>query len=361
MNRIKLGIVGLGSVAQIIHLPILEALSDRYEVSAICDISRELLDAMGERYAVAGRYTEVGAMLREAELDAVFILNSNEYHAENALEALQAGKHVFIEKPICFTLREAEAIAKARDEAGVQVMVGYMRRFAPAFVQAVSEVKQLEAIRYARIRAIIGTNPMFIDETSRVLYPQDIGEAALQERRQRAKRMTAEAVGDGVPEALYGVYRHMCGLSSHDLSAMRELIGFPRSVLAAAQWNRGHHLTALLEFDGYNAVFETGVDRNRRFDAHLQVYGDTKAITVQYDTPYIRHFPTTLVVEETVNGAFRRSVTSPSLKDPYTYELEAFYETVTKGIPPKTTVEDSMEDLRLFQMIIRKLMEATTA
>jgi hypothetical protein len=76
---------------------------------------------------------------------------------------------------------------------------------------------------------------------------------------------------------------------------------------------------------------------------------------VQYETPYIRHLPTTLVIQETIGEAFTERVIRPTYTDPYTHELEVFHEVVTTGVPPKTTPEDFADDLRLFGMIIEKL------
>nr|MBA2468523.1 gfo/Idh/MocA family oxidoreductase [Chloroflexia bacterium] len=52
MTRVRVGVIGLGEVGQIIHLPILESLADRFEITAICDVSPTLLAAMGERYRI---------------------------------------------------------------------------------------------------------------------------------------------------------------------------------------------------------------------------------------------------------------------------------------------------------------------
>jgi len=354
MRKLKVGIIGLGEVAQIIHLPILESLSDRYEISAICDISPLLLKAIGERYNVNNRYLEAGELTKQADIDAVFILNSNEYHAEAAILALKNKKHVFIEKPICLTLKDADAIIQARDASGAQVMVGYMRRFAPAYVSAIEEIKQLNKIIYVRIRDIIGANRLIIEQSSNVIHPLDITREALSDKQYRGQQMVKEAIGETSVE-LQAAYRQLCNLNSHDLSAMRECIGFPKSVVSAAQWNGGKFITAILEFDGYNAILETGIDNQRRFDAHIQVYGDNKAITIQYDTPYIRHLPTTKIIEETIGEAFNKTVVRPSFKDAYTIELEYFYDVVVKGVEPKTSVEDSKEDLNLIKMIINSI------
>jgi predicted dehydrogenase len=352
LRKLRVGVIGLGEVAQIVHLPILQALSDRYEIAALCDVSRELLTAMGERYGVERRYTDAGELCEQPDLDAVWVLNPDEYHAECTVAAASNGKHVLLEKPMCLSLREAEEIITARDAAGVQVMIGYMRRYAPAFVRAVEEVRALPRINYARVRDIIGQNRLMIEQSSVVHRPDDIPEEVSRDRQARAVRLVREAIGDA-PAELVRVYRLLCGLSSHDLSAMRELLGGPpRRVVSAATSGNGRFLSAIFEYDGYLVTFETGVDGQRRFDAHLEVYGETRSIRVQYDTPYIRHLPTTLQISETVGDAYSQTEVRPTFKDPYTHEIERFYEVATQGVAPKTTPEDSMEDLELFRRIV---------
>jgi predicted dehydrogenase len=357
MTKINVGLVGLGEIAQVIHLPILQAHSDKFEIAAICDISLELLTTLGERYNVPAdhRYTDYHDLARQGDLEAVFVLNSDEYHTDSALAAIRQGKHVLIEKPMCLARQEAEAIIKARDEAGVKVMVGYMRRFAPAFVEAVEHVRSLEKINYARVRDIIGQNAQFVSQSSVVLRPDDLPREAIRDRAERASRLVKAAIGDAPPE-LVRAYRLLCGLSCHDLSAMRELLGMPRSVVAARQWG-GSFLTALFEYDGFTATYETGIDHNRRFDAHIQVYGETKEIRIQYNTPYIRHLPTLLFINETRGEAFEERVIRPTFTDPYTMELLHFYEVVTHNTQPKTSAEDFVHDLDLFAMIIKALRE----
>src|SRR6266568_6255531 len=357
MTKLKVGLVGLGEIAQIIHLPLLQDHSDRFEIAAICDISQELLSALGERYTVPAehRYTDYNDMASQGDLDAVLVLNSDEYHTDSALAALQHGKHVLIEKPMCLTRQEAEAIINARHDAGVQVMVGYMRRYAPAFVQATQHVRALEKINYARVRDIIGQNTQFVEQSSVVLRPKDIPPEAMQDRAERASCLVKAAIGD-VPQNLGSTYRLLCGLSSHDLSAMRELLGMPKQVIAARQW--GFFLTVLFAYEeGFTVTFETGIDHNRRFDAHIQVYGETKEIRVQYNTPYIRHLPTLLFLNETHGEAFEERVIRPTFTDAYTVELLHFYEVVTQNTQPKTSAEDFLHDLDLFEMIINALRE----
>ena len=355
MKTLKVGVVGLGEVAQIIHLPILQALSEKYEIGALCDVSPSLLQWAGERYGVQNLYTDASELAKQSDLDAVFVLNSDEYHAECAIQAIRGGKHVLIEKPMTLTVSDADALIRERDAAGVQVMVGYMRRFAPAFSEALAALNDFGPIRYARIRDIIGQNQLIIEQSSVVHRYQDIPRHLVEDKSARAERMVREAIGDA-PQAVRNSYRLLCGLNSHDLSAMRELLGMPKRVVSAAHWLDGRYIVATFEFDGYCATFETGVDRQRRFDAHLEVFGETKQMRLQYDTPYIRHLPTELRVSETVGEAYRESVLRPTFKDPYTVELEHFYDLVTQGGRPKTSPEDYKNDLTLFRQICDALL-----
>lgn len=350
MKKLRVGLIGLGEVAQIIHLPILQALDDRYAIGALCDISPSLLQWAGEHYGVEHLFQDAQALAQQPDLDAVFVLNSDEYHAECAIAAARNNKHVLIEKPMTLTPADADALIKARDEAGVQVMVGYMRRYAPAFAKALEELPSLGGIDYVRVRDIIGQNRLIIEQSSNVRRFQDIPKEAIDDRAARAARMVDEVLGDA-PRAVKNSYRLLCGLNSHDLSAMRELIGMPKRVLSATHWNDGYYITATFEYDGFHATFETGVDHQRRFDAHIEVFGQTKQMRLQYDTPYIRHLPTSLHIAETKGEAYEETVHRPTFEDPYTVELKMFHKVATEGAAPKTTPEDFKQDLALFKMI----------
>lgn len=365
-HRVRVGIIGLGEVAQIIHLPILEQLRDHYRLVAICDIAPSLLTFVGERYGIPpeARHLAMQDLVARDDIDVVFVLNSDEYHADCAIAALDAGKHVLIEKPMCLTEREADAIIAARDAtrldgSGKQVMVGYMRRFAPAFTQAVEAVRALDRaeIAYVRVRDIIGANRLFIDQSTNVFRPTDIPAALAADRTARAQLVAAELFGDAGDDRVR-TWRLLCGLSSHDLSAMRDLVGMPARVLSAARTPGTSFLHVLFQYDdpSFLAVLETGSGLALpRFDAHLEVYTSHITVRVDYDSGYIRHLPTTLTIATTDGTSLDERVVRPTYADPYTCELFAFHEVVTRGTPPRTPPEDFLQDLALFRMIVDAL------
>ena len=361
MKLLRVGVVGLGEVAQITHLPILRSLPDRYALTAICDISPSLLSVVGQRYGLPeqARHLDFHDLTSRGDLDVIFVLNSDEYHADCAIAAMRAGKHVMVEKPMCLTMTEAETMIRERDTAGVQLMVGYMRRYAPSFVEAVDRVRAMDRINYVRVRDIIGQNRLIIDQVENVFRPDDFPADAGRERQQRAARLVTEAIGDVTPE-LTRAYRLLCGLSSHDLSAMRELIGMPERVLSASQWKGGSFLHVVMDYGGFQTVLETGVDSQVRFDAHIEVYGETSSLRIEYDTPYIRHLPTRLFIEETKGEQYTETVVRPTYADPYTRELEYFHDALVNGTGIKTSAEDFTNDLQLFGWIIDALRRSTS-
>lgn len=351
---LNVGVIGLGEVAQVVHLPVLQSLPELFSIRAGCDLSPTLTKQVGDRFSIPQLFPDASQMMQAGGLDAVLVLNSDEYHADCVVEALEHGLHVLVEKPMCLSPREAERIIEARNRTGLTVMVGYMRRFAPAFLEAVELLPTLGGVNFARVHDVIGRNQLIVDQTSYVVRPTDLTEDQLHQRWDRGSALVKDAIGD-VGGELAGAYRLLCGLGSHDFSAMRELLGRPTGVAAARMWKQGGYLAALLDYPDFVVSYETGVDEQVRFDAHLEVYGDRASMRIQYDTPYVRHLPTTLIVEETTGTALRRTVTRPHLKDPYTHELEYFHAAVVDGRTPKTSPEDFVEDLDLFAELIRVL------
>lgn len=356
MKLLKIGIIGLGEVAQVIHLPVLEQLSKKFEIAALCDISANLLAVMGEKYRVPEdcRYTDYSSLVRQPDLDAVFVLNNCEFHKDCTIAALHEGKHVFVEKPMSFTKQDAEAIIRKKDETGLQVMVGYMRRFAPAFRLALEEVNKLEKINYVHVRDIIGGGKLFVDHGIDVYRPNDIPAHMAGERAARKDNQLLEALGPDASEEACELYGLLCGLCCHDLSAMREMFGMPEDVVSCVV--RGDFSHVMFDYGSFIVSYEVGTDRQRRFDAYIEVFGSEKTIKVQYDTNSIRQLPTTLHIKETVGESYSEGTIRPTYKDAYVAELEHWYEVVTQDVDPITTAEDYLQDLELFQMIIRKLV-----
>ncbi len=149
MARIKIGVVGCGLIAQMMHLPHLRELADAYEVVALCDVSAATLKHVADHYDVRRRYTDYRDLLKD-EVEAVAVLSADS-HGQLIVDALRAGKHVFTEKPMCYTLREADEILAAHARAGTVCLVAYMKRYDPAVRYAAPLLRRLPDLRAIQI------------------------------------------------------------------------------------------------------------------------------------------------------------------------------------------------------------------
>ncbi|UCH70730.1 MAG: Gfo/Idh/MocA family oxidoreductase, partial [Candidatus Bathyarchaeota archaeon] len=128
---IRIGVVGCGGIAQVMHLPYLTAAEGGgvpgIEVVAVCDVMKRLVEAIGKRYHIEEVYTDHKDMLKKSEIDAVAVLTRHETHAEICIDAMNDGKHVFVEKPLCETIKDAETLIETQRRNNVVLQVGYMK------------------------------------------------------------------------------------------------------------------------------------------------------------------------------------------------------------------------------------------
>ena len=131
MKKIKVAVIGCGGISGA-HIDAYIA-HPQAEMYALCDINEERLNAKGKQYGITRLYTDYKKMFAELpELDAVSVCTWNSAHAECAIAALRAGKHVLCEKPMAVTLEECEAMLAAARESGKRLMIGHNQRLAPA-------------------------------------------------------------------------------------------------------------------------------------------------------------------------------------------------------------------------------------
>lgn len=126
MQPVRTALIGCGKVGQI-HAAALKQLPES-EFVAACDFSGERAAAFAERHGVKP-FTDVGTMLREAKADAVVIGTPHPLHAAPAIQALQAGVHVLVEKPLAATLADCDAMIAAAHRSGARLGVISQRRF----------------------------------------------------------------------------------------------------------------------------------------------------------------------------------------------------------------------------------------
>jgi predicted dehydrogenase len=363
VKRLRVGVVGCGGIAQMMHLPTLHERQDLFELVGLADTSRRTVDEVGRRYPAPLVTTDAGALVRDSRVEAVMVLSSGSHGAE-ATAALAAGKHVFVEKPLGFTRAETESVVRAAAKARRVLMVGYHKRYDPAYRAAADEVRDIAGLRYVE---------------ATVLHPDDASyrthHAVLPRRRYRALpeadafREMTDAVGTGtLGEAVtrllgrkapttHRVATSMLFLSLiHDVNALRGILGEPEEVLSAHAWNGGAAQTSLTRFPGgvhvnLSWIYAAGL---KHYDERLLFVGPSRRVELRFPSPYLRHFPTPLTIERTrPDGGLVVEQHTVSYEEAFRDELVHFHDCVANGRAPETGGAEALGDARWIEAIAR--------
>ena len=138
MKTIKHGVIGLGWFGET-HCKALSAIAN-VELHSLCTRTESKLKEMAEQYEVPNTFTDYNEMLADPDLDSVSITTMWDQHKEPAIAALEAGKHVFLEKPMASTIEDCDAIVDAANASDASFMVGHICRFNPRYAAAKAEI-----------------------------------------------------------------------------------------------------------------------------------------------------------------------------------------------------------------------------
>ena len=151
---LRVGVIGCGGIAQMHHLPTLAERADLFRIAALADVSRPTPGG-GRRGATGWRYwpPTTASCSDRRDLDALLLLSSGCHH-EAALDLVRTDKHLFIEKPLAFSLQETEEVARAARGRKGALMVGYHKRFDPAYQRTRTALQDLRDLRYAEVTVL---------------------------------------------------------------------------------------------------------------------------------------------------------------------------------------------------------------
>lgn len=130
MDKTKIAVIGLGGIAQLVHLPNLSKL-EIVRISAVAELNKNRLTTIADKFNVTERFTDYNEMLAKAECDAVIVATPTSSHKEISIACLNAKKHVLVEKPLARSFDEAKQIAAAAKKNKKNLMVGMNLRFRP--------------------------------------------------------------------------------------------------------------------------------------------------------------------------------------------------------------------------------------
>ena len=352
-RRLRVGVVGCGLIAQVMHLPYLRELEEKFEVVVLCDLSPEVLDFASRMHPRARAVTRWEETLDE-QLDVLLVLVPGS-HAPAAIAAAEAGVHVFVEKPMCLTLEEGRQMLAAADRGGVRLMVGYMKRYDPAYEALLARLEP-RSVKFARVTTLESPLEPYVGHYPLVRGTIDpvLAEALADED---ARRVDSE-VGE-LPPMLRAAYREVLLDSMvHELNAMRGLLGEPDELQFAHVWGEAPRVggvTVSVRFGATECVFSwVDLPGIARYEQELSLYGDDLRAKLVFPSPFLRSMPTQLVLEDGEVGTPSSQETEQvlSFEEAFKRELLEFHAAVTEDRDPRTPGADALKDVALCLAIV---------
>jgi predicted dehydrogenase len=350
---LKVGVVGCGVIAQVMHLPHLRDLRDRYEIAALCDVSRPVAEACAEMYGVQSVYTDWGDLVAD-QLDLVMVLTSGS-HAPIATAAARAGSHVFVEKPMCLSLDEGRGMFEAAREADVRLMVGTMKRYDPAY-ERLLELMPLDDLRLVSVTTLESPFQPYVQHyplTDMTPAPADVLDALRSEDEARLEAALPEGDADD-----RFCYRWML-LDNlvHELNMLRGVLGETSRVIQA---RLGRTVCDIALGFGPTEVHMSWVDLPgiAHYKQELAFYALDRRVTLTLPSPYLRDMPSLLTIEggEPETPHSWRTFETVSYQEAFKRELVELSNAIAEGRDPRTDATDGLHDVALCHAIARSHM-----
>lgn len=336
----QFGVIGCGTVAQIMHIPYLAELPDA-ELYAFVDPAEDRATELADRYNVPHVYATHEPLLEERsdELDAVIVLTPAQAHADVVVDTLAAGVHTLVEKPLTATLEDATA------------MVAYMKRYDPAYERARERIDGLDAIDLVTAYDVDPDHGRIIDEVYNLVGgnpPSDLIEESVAKRQSDIER----AIGTD-DEVLTDAYDFQLDHLCHDVNALRGLFGEVEQIDHVDVFAGGRYATAHLVYEnGVRCVLETGDSDRKWFEEFIRVDGPDGMVEVDFSNPFIKNTPTELRVKRGTEE-LSDTVYTPSYDESFKREIASFIECVEDEADVRTTFAEAREDLRVIIDLFR--------
>ena len=337
---LRVGILGCGLINQAGHL-IAATKAKNIHLQALCDVAEDLLQKMAKIYEPDSIYTDYGEMLKDSRVEAVIIGIGDQFHVPCALQAVEAGKHVFLEKPMGVSIEECEMLRDRAREKGVLLQIGHMKRFDEGlqFAKKFKEEKLGEITTYKGWYCDSIGRYTLTDNCMPVLYSSDT--------------MNKPA---GNPKAVLDHY-YLLGHGSHLFDTALFLMGEIEAVRARyVHKGRMHSWLIDCDFaDGAIGVLDLTVAIAQKWHEGCEIYGTGGTIYAEIFNPW--EFRSSVV--ECFDKETCTSVTPAAFDGQfYRRELESFAKCVLEKTPVQgADGDDGIQVMRALLATYRSVQE----
>lgn len=332
-EKLEIGLVGCGAISQLAHVPA-AARAKRAHFAAICDRDSDLLDKVANKAGISRRYVDFAEMLANDSIRAVVIAAPDPLHVPLATAALQAGKHVLVEKPLGVSTAECRELVQLVDSTGLKLQVGCMRRHDPG-------------IRFARqhIRDRLGHILSFS-----ATYQDSIFRPAMQ-RACFDPIISGAPTQHTVPNWKADARRYnLITQGAHLFDTIRYLIGPVAAVRAQrAEHNGNYSWHGLLEgSNGSLGHFELTCKSCGDWCEQYKVCGETGSVELDLGL-WFYHRPAKVRAFDGIDQQWKQPFTGES--NAFANQLDDFAESVLQDRPTEPDVRDGLAAVELLAAV----------
>jgi GFO/IDH/MocA oxidoreductase family protein len=363
---LRIGVVGGGLIAQTIHLPRIARLRERFELVAIVDPSETVREVLCSRYPSARPYSDWRRMLEVEAVDAIVICSPHATHAEVTLAALDAGVHVLVEKPLCINPVDARVICRRRDETGLVVQVGYMKRFDAGYESLLerlppgrTDVRMIDVVTYD---PSLPREP-FVPARDLVVG-RDVPRQALDAVTVAEREQVEAAVGLVHPDSVRTFSNTYLACLVHDINLVHGVLkhlglAIPGTPVASNHWAAGKAANTFMHLSN-GASWHSAwllLEGLEEFRETVSFYFDDVVHELQFSAPYLVEHAT---VHRIVSADRSRHTSEirQRIADSYLAQLEHFHSCIVDRSVCRNPPEDAALDIEVLRDLFLTHSEA---
>jgi predicted dehydrogenase len=337
-RRLRIGVLGAGPIAQLAHFEACRRARNA-ELYAVCDVAEDLLQRAAQVQEPRVLYASYDGMLADADVEAVIVATSDAFHVPMALKALEAGKHVLVEKPLGLSLESCMELQARVRQSGLLLQVGHMKRFDPGIAFAHDFI-------CSEIGEVLAVKAWYCDSTYRYTITDNVQPIPF-----TSKKALKPAVDPKADKQRYYLLTH----GSHLVDTARFLGGPIISCQARLVQKFGAYCWFVdVEYaSGANGHLDLTVAVRMDWHEGFQVYGEHGSVIGKVYNPWLLK-SADVECFSVRDGQYHR----PLGADAHTYRLqvEAFADTVLHGKPMAgADVEDGVASVRAMLAIARSV------
>ena len=314
-DKLKVGIVGCGAVAKERHIPSFLKVKRNVTLQAVCDRNENLAREVAKKYGIPGVYPDILEMLTRENLDIVDICVPQQIHAPLAIQALEHGCHVLIEKPMALKTSECDEMIEASRKNGAKLCIVHNALFHPPFLKA----RELVA------KGTIG------DFTGMRIYMSDHRDEMIMRKDYWVHKLPGGVIGESGPHAVY--------MSLAFLNKVNNVDVFAKNFLEHS-WAPFDEFR--MELEGENAVSSITISyASNRHNCYVDILGTEGALHLDLNSMLL------------IRQRERDSLRPVNLA---CYSL-GIVDSILNNSRPPVTGEEGREVIRVMEMIVQRLRE----